>query len=209
VSSSSIDQTPAVGIVAFADRRGIGRRVWIAGAAAAAWLVVSLLTALWPDKPDSDWEYTQALAVLFAAIGAVLAATVVAGLRLTVPDRIQRTGPWLVMPMPFFPPPQALACHFGRCLGDRHSQTRPSARIAMQTELVSIWQRAGFTALLVTHDVEEALFLARRVLVLSDRPARIKTEIVNDRPYPRHRGDPRLVELRHEVLTHLGMDESW
>jgi NitT/TauT family transport system ATP-binding protein len=82
-------------------------------------------------------------------------------------------------------------------------------RIAMQTELVSIWQRAGFTALLVTHDVEEALFLARRVLVLSDRPARIKTEIVNDRPYPRHRGDPRLVELRHEVLTHLGMDESW
>jgi NitT/TauT family transport system permease protein len=126
VSSSSIDQTPAVGIVAFADRRGIGRRVWIAGAAAAAWLVVSLLTALWPDKPDSDWEYTQALAVLFAAIGAVLAATVVAGLRLTVPDRIQRTGPWLVtlailvaaweivtaklglLPMPFFPPPQAL-----------------------------------------------------------------------------------------------------
>jgi NitT/TauT family transport system ATP-binding protein len=53
------------------------------------------------------------------------------------------------------------------------------------------------------------LFLAQRVIVLSDRPARIKTEIVNDRPYPRHRGDTRLVELRHEVLTHLGMDESW
>jgi len=82
-------------------------------------------------------------------------------------------------------------------------------RIAMQTELFSIWQRAGFTALLVTHDVEESLFLAQRVIVLSDRPARIKTEIVNDRPYPRHRGDPRLAELRHEVLTHLGMDESW
>jgi NitT/TauT family transport system ATP-binding protein len=82
-------------------------------------------------------------------------------------------------------------------------------RIAMQAELVSIWQRAGFTALLVTHDVEEALFLATRVIVLSDRPARIKTEIANDRPYPRHRGDPRLAGLRHEVLTHLGMDESW
>ena len=37
-------------------------------------------------------------------------------------------------------------------------------RIAMQTELVSIWQRAGFTALLVTHDVEEALFMAGNAL---------------------------------------------
>jgi NitT/TauT family transport system ATP-binding protein len=82
-------------------------------------------------------------------------------------------------------------------------------RIAMQAELVHLWQRAGFTALLVTHDIEEALFLAKRVIVLSERPARIKTEIVNDRPYPRHRGDPRLAELRHEVLKYLGLDESW
>jgi len=43
-------------------------------------------------------------------------------------------------------------------------------RITMQSELVSLWQRAGFTALLVTHDVEEALFLAGRVIVLSERP---------------------------------------
>jgi NitT/TauT family transport system ATP-binding protein len=82
-------------------------------------------------------------------------------------------------------------------------------RIAMQGELVALWQRAGFTALLVTHDVEEALFLADRVIVLTDRPARIKAEIVNDRPYPRHRGDPHLAELRHEVLAHLGLDATW
>lgn len=82
-------------------------------------------------------------------------------------------------------------------------------RIAMQAELVSLWRRAGFTALLVTHDVEEALFLATRVIVLSERPARIKAEIVNDRPYPRHRGDPHLAELRHAVFAHLGLDESW
>jgi NitT/TauT family transport system ATP-binding protein len=82
-------------------------------------------------------------------------------------------------------------------------------RLAMQGELVSLWQRAGFTALLVTHDVEEALFLASRVIVLSDRPARIKAEIINDRPYPRHRGDPHLATLRHEVLAHLGLDATW
>ena len=82
-------------------------------------------------------------------------------------------------------------------------------RIAMQGELVALWRRAGFTALLVTHDVEEALLLASRVIVLSDRPAGIEAEIINDRPYPRHRGDPNLAELRHRVLTHLGFDATW
>jgi NitT/TauT family transport system ATP-binding protein len=82
-------------------------------------------------------------------------------------------------------------------------------RITMQSELVSLWQRAGFTALLVTHDVEEALFLAGRVIVLSERPARIKAQIVNARPHPRHRGDRHLVELRREVFAHLGLEKSW
>jgi len=82
-------------------------------------------------------------------------------------------------------------------------------RITMQGELLRLWQSAGFTALLVTHDVEEALFLSQRVIVLTERPARIKAEIVNDRPYPRRRGDPQLADLRHQVLAHLGLDASW
>ena len=82
-------------------------------------------------------------------------------------------------------------------------------RIAMQSELVALWQRAGFSALLVTHDVEEALFLANRVIVLSDRPARIAAELVVDLPYPRQRGHARLAQLRHEALRHLGLDATW
>ena len=90
-------------------------------------------------------------------------------------------------------------------LGQLNSLTR----ITMQGELVSLWERAGFTALLVTHDVEEALFLAGRVIVLSERPAQIRAEIVNPLPYPRHRGDPHLAELRREVFAHLGLDAAW
>lgn len=82
-------------------------------------------------------------------------------------------------------------------------------RLSMQTELVDLWQRTGFSALLVTHDVEEALFMAQRVVVFSDRPARIRQVLVNDLPYPRHRGDPRLAELRREALALLGLDASW
>ena len=82
-------------------------------------------------------------------------------------------------------------------------------RIAMQTELVSLWQRKGLTALLVTHDVEEALFLANRVVVLTDRPARIKADILVDRPYPRHRGDAYLADRRKQILGLLGLDATW
>jgi sulfonate transport system ATP-binding protein len=82
-------------------------------------------------------------------------------------------------------------------------------RITMQAELVSLWQRKQFTTLLVTHDAEEALFLANRVIVLSERPARIKADIAVDRPYPRHRGDPHLADLRRKILGLLGLDATW
>jgi sulfonate transport system ATP-binding protein len=82
-------------------------------------------------------------------------------------------------------------------------------RITMQAELISLWQRKGFTTLLVTHDAEEALFLANRVVVLSDRPARIKADIAVERPYPRHRGDPYLADLRKQILGMLGLDATW
>ncbi|ABE30805.1 ABC transporter family protein [Paraburkholderia xenovorans LB400] len=79
-------------------------------------------------------------------------------------------------------------------------------RIRMQNELARLWQDARFSVLLVTHDVEEALLLANRVIVFSERPARVIAEVRNDAPYPRHRDDPKLVALRREVLAQLGLD---
>jgi len=61
----------------------------------------------------------------------------------------------------------------------------------------------------VTHDAEEALFLAKRVIVPSDCPAHIKADIAVQRPYPRHRGDPYLAELRRQILGLLGLDATW
>ncbi|WP_441300185.1 ABC transporter ATP-binding protein [Burkholderia sp. WAC0059] len=79
-------------------------------------------------------------------------------------------------------------------------------RIRMQSELVRLWQRARFSVLFVTHDVEEALYLADRVVVFSERPARVVADFRNELPYPRHRDDPRLVALRRDVLAKLGLD---
>ncbi|WP_448953146.1 ABC transporter ATP-binding protein [Labrys neptuniae] len=81
-------------------------------------------------------------------------------------------------------------------------------RLTLQDELVALWRREGFTALLVTHDVEEALLLASRVIVFSDRPARIKAEFTVGKAYPRHRDDSDLVHLRREILAALGLTLS-
>jgi NitT/TauT family transport system ATP-binding protein len=82
-------------------------------------------------------------------------------------------------------------------------------RLAMQAELTRLWQRRGFTVLMVTHDVEEALLMAQRVVVFSDRPARIRAELDVSLPYPRHRDDPELLRLRRETLAQLGMEKNW
>ena len=55
-------------------------------------------------------------------------------------------------------------------------------RIAMQSELIALWEQQRFTAFLVTHDLDEALYLAGRVLVLSPRPGRILVEVPVDLP---------------------------
>jgi NitT/TauT family transport system ATP-binding protein len=56
----------------------------------------------------------------------------------------------------------------------------------MQELLLGIWERERKTVLFVTHDIEEAIFLASRVLVMTARPGRIKADISIDLPHPRH-----------------------
>lgn len=59
-------------------------------------------------------------------------------------------------------------------------------RSLMQELLLGIWERQRKTVLFVTHDIEEAIFLASRVVVMSARPGRIKSEVRVDLPYPRY-----------------------
>ncbi|GBQ87649.1 nitrate/sulfonate/bicarbonate ABC transporter ATP-binding protein [Gluconacetobacter johannae DSM 13595] len=82
-------------------------------------------------------------------------------------------------------------------------------RLTMQTELLRLWQNRGFTVIMVTHDVEEALLLATRVVTFSPRPAGVISDVSIDLPYHRHRDDPRLLALRREILVRLGHSEDW
>ena len=59
-------------------------------------------------------------------------------------------------------------------------------RALMQEMLLAIWEAEKKTVLFVTHDIEEAIFMANRVVVMSARPGRIKAELPVDLPHPRH-----------------------
>ena len=76
-------------------------------------------------------------------------------------------------------------------------------RMTMHRLVLDLWQRHRPAVLLVTHDVDEALALADRVLVLGDGKIIHSTRISLDRP--RHRDDPELVALRLRLLSELGV----
>lgn len=77
-------------------------------------------------------------------------------------------------------------------------------RVQMQDQLLETWSRDRRTVLFVTHDVEEAVYLARRVVVMAAKPGRIHSVIHVDLPYPRTeamRLSPAFARIRNSVWT--------
>ncbi|UPJ48362.1 ABC transporter ATP-binding protein [Bradyrhizobium sp. 200] len=79
-------------------------------------------------------------------------------------------------------------------------------RARLQIELQRIWAHEKITMILVTHDVDEAVFLGDRVVVLAPRPGRISRIFDIRAPRPRERSDDDLVRIRNGVLRTLGDD---
>ncbi|HWP60121.1 MAG TPA: ABC transporter ATP-binding protein [Candidatus Acidoferrales bacterium] len=79
-------------------------------------------------------------------------------------------------------------------------------RLVLQEELLGLWMASRKTVVLVTHDVEEALFLADRVIVMSALPGRIRETIPVTERRPRDRGSAHLAQLKRTVLGILGLE---
>ena len=78
-------------------------------------------------------------------------------------------------------------------------------KLTMQQELSRIWQEEGVTMILVTHDLEEAIFLADRVLVLPGEKGATPKLIPVDLPRPRQRSESRFVEMRRRLMAQFGL----
>ena len=81
-------------------------------------------------------------------------------------------------------------------------------RINMQNEIINIWQAEKTTMILVTHDIDEAIYLGDRVIVLSSRPGEIKRDIKVNLDRPRERNSLEFVKLRKEIYGEFFNDIS-
>lgn len=70
----------------------------------------------------------------------------------------------------------------------------------MQAELIDIWQKRQITMIMVTHDVEEAVFLSGRVFAMTPRPAVIKESIAVDLKRPRERDSQNFIAIKEKIL---------
>ena len=69
----------------------------------------------------------------------------------------------------------------------------------LEDELIRLWQKTHTTVIFITHNIEEAVYLSDRILVLTNKPTKIKQSLSNDLPRPREVSEPEFIKLRNEV----------
>ena len=84
-------------------------------------------------------------------------------------------------------------------MDEPYGQLDLDLRFKLEDELIKLWKRIGTTVIFITHNVEEAVYLAQRVMVLTNKPTTVKTILDCNLERPRSVADPEFVKLRNEV----------
>jgi ABC-type nitrate/sulfonate/bicarbonate transport system ATPase subunit len=84
-------------------------------------------------------------------------------------------------------------------MDEPYGQLDIELRFKLEDELLNLWRRTGTTVVFITHNIEEAVYLGERILVLTNKPTKIKKEILNDLAHPRDIASPDFIKLRNEV----------
>lgn len=84
-------------------------------------------------------------------------------------------------------------------MDEPYGQLDVKLRYYLEDELVSLQKKLKSTVIFVTHNIEEAVYVADRILVLSNKPTNVREEVVVDLPRPRNPLDPKFVEIREKV----------
>lgn len=84
-------------------------------------------------------------------------------------------------------------------MDEPYGQLDVSLRFKLEDELLRLWRETGTTVIFITHNIEEAVYLSERILVLTNKPTKIKKELMNPLPWPRDVTAPEFVEIRNHV----------
>lgn len=84
-------------------------------------------------------------------------------------------------------------------MDEPYGQLDVSLRFHLEDELLNIWRQMGTTVIFITHNIEEAVYLGERVLVLTNKPTGIKSVIDIDLEHPRDIADPKFVAYREQI----------
>ena len=76
-------------------------------------------------------------------------------------------------------------------------------RFYLEDEVIRLWKEMGSTVIFITHNVEEAVYLAEKILILSNKPTTIKEEVIVDLPRPRDVTDPEFIKIRKYVTDQI------
>jgi NitT/TauT family transport system ATP-binding protein/sulfonate transport system ATP-binding protein len=76
-------------------------------------------------------------------------------------------------------------------------------RMMLQDELLNIWAERQITAVLVTHDIDEAIYMSDRIVIMTPRPGKVQEVIRVNFSRPRRRNDPELFALKSRILDIL------
>lgn len=99
---------------------------------------------------------------------------------------------------------RAFALHPDLLLMDEpYAQMDIKVRYYLEDQVIKLWQKTGSTVLFITHNIEEAVYLSEKCLILSNKPTTIKEEKKIDLPRPRDIASPEFIELREYVTSQI------
>ncbi len=88
-------------------------------------------------------------------------------------------------------------------MDEPYGQMDVKVRFYLEDEVIRLWRQLESTVVFITHNIEEAVYLAERVIILSNKPANIKEEVFIDLPHPRDITSPQFVEYRNYITEKI------
>lgn len=88
-------------------------------------------------------------------------------------------------------------------MDEPYSQMDIKLRFYLEDEVIRLWRELGSTVVFITHNIEEATYLAERILILSNKPTTIKEEVLVDLPHPRDVTSPEFIKIRKYVTDQI------